>query len=114
MTANRKQALDNYEAFIKAQNVPFEKELKTIGHSDQTVTDGDLPDDVEGLQLKWQTSIRLRLLRHYLQNLKLAIQDGDIDRKNITADSINRIIDSTLLGTSSERLQGRAQIYKNI
>ena len=83
-----------------------------MGTLGQAPSDGDLKDDAEDSQLKWQTSIRLRLLCHYLQNLKVAIQDGDIDRKMITADTINRIIDSTLLGTSSERLQGRAQMYE--
>ena len=59
------------------------------------------------IQVKWQTTIRLRLLDHYLNNLKAAIQEGDISPNAITIDSINRIIDSFLLGTSSERLQGK-------
>lgn len=105
------QALDNYKAFIVAQNEPLKRELETVGFSIQAETEGNLQCDVEDLQLKWQTSIRLRLLGHYLQYLKLAIQDGDVEWNMITIDSINRIIDSTLLGTSSERLQGKARIH---
>lgn len=60
----------------------------------------------EEIQLKWQTSIRLRLLDHYLHSLKAAIQEGDVSPKMITVDAMDRIIDSILRGTSSERLQG--------
>lgn len=53
--------------------------------------------------------MRLRLLGHYLHYLKLALQEGEIKPCMFTPARIDRVIDSTLLGTSSERLQGAVQ-----
>jgi hypothetical protein len=64
--------------------------------------------------LKWETSMRLRLLVHYLHHLKLALQEGEIKPSMITPSTIDRIIDSTLLGTSSERLQGTPKLRRLI
>lgn len=54
--------------------------------------------------------MRLRLLGHYLHHLKIALQEGEIKPLMLTPSTIDRVIDSFLLGTSSERLQGTENI----
>lgn len=57
-------------------------------------------------EIEWQTSMRLRLLSHYIQYLTLAVNEGDIVFSKFDPSSMNRIVDSILLGTPSERLEG--------
>ena len=100
--------MDNYKAFVVAQELPIRAEIEA---STKIVvpaeSDGVVETNDDDIQLKWQTSMRLRLLNHYIHYLKVAVQEGDIAVNMVNPDSMNRIIDSFLLGTSSERLQGK-------
>jgi hypothetical protein len=97
------QALDNYMTFINAQKEPYELNLHDVQ------TDDSIPSEVSEAdnRMKWQTGMRLRLLGHYIKFLKLAVQEGEIKPTAISPSSIDRTIDSFLLGTSSERIQGK-------
>ena len=99
------QALENYRSFINAQNETYKLELCDVvpaSSSENSIS-------TKEFQIKWETSIRLRLLGHYLHYLKLALKEGEIKPCMFTPARIDRVIDSTLLGTSSERLQGAVQ-----
>lgn len=96
--------MNNYEVFIAAQKEIFAKDsLKKIS-TDTSEIDGI--NLAEKSQINYEVSLRTQLLKRYFHHLKLAIIEGDINPSEITPDSIKRLIDSTLLGTSSERLQG--------
>lgn len=57
-------------------------------------------------EIEWQTSMRLRLLSHYMQYLTLAVNEGDIVFTDFNSSSMTRIVDSILRGTPSERIEG--------
>lgn len=97
------QALDNYMTFINAQKEPYELNLNVLQTADSVHSESSEADN----RMKWQTGMRLRLLGHYIKYLKLAVQEGEIKPNAISPSSMDRMIDSFLLGTSSERIQGK-------
>lgn len=54
-----------------------------------------------------ETTIRLYLTRNYFERLKTCINDKDIAIEQLNSDNIRRLIDVMLLGTSSERVEGK-------
>lgn len=101
--------MNDYEIFVAAQKETFSQEaLKTITTNISGTEENDL---VEKSQINYEVNLRTQLLKRYFHHLKLAVIEGDISPSRITHDSINRLIDSTLLGTSSERLQGKFEIH---
>ena len=101
------QAFQICRGLADAENAPYSLYLK-CGKSNppdgiELVADELVADNQE---IEWQTSMRLRLLSHYMQYLTLAVNEGDIIFSNFDHSSMNRIVDSILLGTPSERLEG--------
>ena len=96
------QAFKSCRSLVDAENAPFSLTLKC-----------QKPNQSEGIEpvadnqeIEWQTSLRLRLLSHYMQYLTLAVNEGDIVFTNFSPSSMTRIVDSILLGTPSERIEG--------
>jgi hypothetical protein len=90
------QALDSYVAYIKAQE----------GFVEPKPTDAASSGSSPAQASASQTSIRLRLLVHYMQQLKIAIREGSIEATAVSRSAFERVVDATLLGSSSERVQG--------
>jgi hypothetical protein len=103
--------LNDYETFIAAQNETFSQEALKIITTDISDIEGN--DLAEKSIINYEVSLRTQLLKRYFHHLKLAVIEGDISPSNITQDSVNRLIDSTLLGTSSERLQGKDILHSS-
>ena len=81
-------------AFIRAQEEPYKSQI--------TKTPLQEPESLG----KYGTSIRLRLLLHYMHHVKLALQEGNMEPSVMKKDAFDRMIDAILLGSSSERIQG--------
>lgn len=97
------QAFKICKSYVDAENAPFSLSLKC---EKSNPPDG-IEVSVDNQEIEWQTSMRLRLLSHYIQYLTLAVNEGDIVFSNFDTSSMNRIVDSILLGTPSERIEGK-------
>jgi hypothetical protein len=68
------------------------------------------PDEVSIMENSIQGSarslIKIIFLRSYIFQLKKAIEDGDVAAESLTISSLARLIDSSIFGSSSERIAG--------
>ena len=53
-----------------------------------------------------QTGIRLFLLQNYLKSLRTKLYEGDIKTEKLDVDKMLRLVDSFMIGSSSERISG--------
>ena len=81
-------------AFIRTQEEPYKSQITKV------------PIQESESLCKYGTSVRLRLLLHYMHHMKLALQEGNMEPSAMKKDTFDRLIDAILLGSASERIQG--------
>ena len=99
------KSLDNYLAFIRAQDEPFKAEIALVIRSGS-----EAKNDCDVVQ-KQQTSLRLRMLLHYIHHIKQSVLEGDLPASAVRKDVFERVVDAVLLGSSSERVQEHMQLF---
>jgi hypothetical protein len=57
-----------------------------------------------------ESALRISLARKYFARVKTAVVDKDLDGLKIDHDKLNRLLDTILLGTASERIEGEEML----
>ena len=86
-------------AFIRTQEVPYKSQITKAPIQE--------PESLSN----FGTSVRLRLLLHYMHHMKLALQEGNMEPSVMKKYVFDRMIDAILLGSSSERIQGTTNLH---
>jgi hypothetical protein len=87
----------------------LEEKLQTLTESVKALEYQDSAEKKDELATKlW---LRLNLLKEYLKKLEATVASGEIERSKLTTDKMESLVEKTLVGTGTERLDGECNMH---
>ena len=109
-----------FSSIFTDHNFKFDFYLKSISsilNSIQKLNDeynnvlNSTSEDSDEIIFKYETGLRVRLLKNYLTIILKSIEEKDIDVTHLTKFHLNRLVEAFLIGSGSERIVQHILLY---